>query len=102
VIEHPSVSDHPLAGAHIRAYVSEVAAELSESETQHELILVGGSLLAWHGLREATHDVDTVRGVDEELRRAVAAVAVRHGLAPRWLNDSAAAFTPATLEPEKV
>jgi hypothetical protein len=65
---------------------------------QHTLILVGGSLLAWHGLRETTLDVDSVRRLDAELSAAAALVAKRNGLAPRWLNSSAQPFAPATLE----
>src|ERR687889_2581814 len=92
----PSVPDSPLDGGLIREYLREVADELPAWVPQHEVVLVGGSLLAWHGLRASTHDVESVRRLDEELRLAVAAVARRHDLAPRWLNDSAAAFAPAT------
>ena len=42
---------------------------------QHTLILVGGSLLAWHGLREATLDVDSVLRLGAELSAAAALVA---------------------------
>ena len=63
------------------------------------VILAGGSLLAWHGLRAATRDVDSLRTVDPELAHAVAEVARIHDLAPEWLNHRAAMFTPATLTP---
>ena len=42
----------PLTGHHIRLYLSEVADAMEPIGPQHTLILVGGSLLAWHGLRE--------------------------------------------------
>ncbi|MGB3675446.1 MAG: hypothetical protein WA988_13495 [Candidatus Nanopelagicales bacterium] len=65
---------------------------------QHTLILVGGSLLAWHGLREATLDVDSVLRLGAELSAAAALVAKRNGLPPRWLNSDAHPFAPLTLE----
>lgn len=54
-------------------------------------------MLALRGLRDATRDVDSVSRLDDDLAAAIARVAERHGLAPRWLNDSALPFLPATL-----
>lgn len=86
-----------LDGEAIRALISEVAAELDD-QAERTIIVVGGSLLAWHGLRDATEDVDSIRRLDDALRRAVKAVAVRHGLAANWLDDHAAPWAPATLD----
>jgi hypothetical protein len=91
------VSDQPLGRAQIIALVQEVATELTPEGPQHVVVVVGGSLLAWHDLRESTVDVDSIRHLDAELVAAVAAVADRHELAPRWMNDSAAAFAPQTF-----
>jgi hypothetical protein len=91
------VSDRLLDGDRIRAHLAEVAAALPTGRPQHRLILVGGSLLAWHGLRDSTRDVDSVAALDATLRHAVETVAARHGLAPRWLNDHARPFAPQTL-----
>jgi hypothetical protein len=88
----------PLTGAEIRERVQEVAERLNPEGAQH--ILVGGSLLAWHGLRETTEDVDSVWLLDDELQSAVASVAADHDLASDWLNAKAAMFTPATLDPD--
>lgn len=82
----------------IEQYVGEVAAELPADGPQRTVIVVGGALLALHGLREATRNVDSATRLDEELHAAAARVAERHGLAPKWLNDSAAAFVRATFE----
>lgn len=90
----------PLDGEEIRRYLLEVASAMSVDGPQHRILVVGGALLAWHGLRDTTLDVDSVHRVDEELRQAVQLVAKRHGLAPQWLNDSAAGFVPATLKVE--
>ena len=57
----------PLTGLDIRIYLGEVADAMEPIGPRHTLILVGGSLLAWHGLREATFDVDSVRRLDAEL-----------------------------------
>ena len=62
--------------------------------------MVGGSLLALRGFREATNDVDSIRQLGASVKKAVAQVGERHGLAPRWLNDSAFAFYPQTLNGE--
>ncbi len=82
----------------IERYVSEVADELPGSGGQRVVIIVGGALLAMHGLHAATRDVDSVKRLDEELTAAIARAASRHGLAPRWLNDSALPFLPATFD----
>ncbi|MGH8938235.1 MAG: hypothetical protein ACRDV2_02680 [Actinomycetes bacterium] len=61
------------------------------------MVLAGGALLAWAGLRNTTADVDTVERIDEQLQAAVRRVAERHDLSTTWLNDRAAGFVPATL-----
>ncbi|MDX2381295.1 MAG: hypothetical protein QNM02_16225 [Acidimicrobiia bacterium] len=86
-----------LDGDAIKALIVEVAAELDD-QAQRRIIVVGGSLLAWHGLRDATEDVDSIRLLDDALREAVKTVAARHGLAANWLNDHAAPWAPATLD----
>jgi len=83
------VPDVPLTGDQIGALVDEVAEEMPELAERQVVIVVGGSLLAWHGLRTTTADVDTVARVEAELASAVRRVADRHGLAPKWLNDGA-------------
>lgn len=82
-----------LDGDAIKRLVSEVADEL-DGECDRTIVVVGGSLLAWHGLRDSTEDVDSIRHLDAGLRRAVRSVAERHGLAVDWLNDHATAFGP--------
>ena len=60
----------------------EVAEILGASgRAQTRLIVVGGSYLALHGLRESTRDVDTITVLDEAVRSAVQEVASRRGLA---------------------
>lgn len=62
------------------------------------LVVAGGSLLAWHGLRDSTRDVDSLRPLDRELAQAAVEVGAAHGLAADWLNAHAAGFAPLTLE----
>ena len=90
--------DQPLGGDEIRALLREVAEVLGDDGVRHTVTVVGGSLLAWHDLRESTVDVDTVRRIDPELAHAVEIVADRHGLASRWMNDHAAGFAPQTFD----
>ena len=84
-------------GDRIRQLVLEVADLLDDDRPQATLIVVGGSLLAWHGLRVATEDVDSSVRIDAALRAAVQRVAERHRLAVDWLNDHSAAWHPRTL-----
>lgn len=93
-----SGSGTPLGGAEIRAHLHEVADQLDGPGSQHTLVLVGGALLAWHGLRDSTRDVDSVRRFDDELRQAAERVAAAHGLTINWLNDNAAGFRPFTFD----
>lgn len=80
----------------ILAYLQELATALASGE-QHRIVMVGGSFLALHDLREATHDIDSIKRLDPELRAAAAAVAARHDLNPHWLNDNASLFAPQGL-----
>ncbi len=88
----------PLDDEAIKKLLVEVIGELDSSGRRHTLIVVGGALLAWHHLRDTTHDVDSVHRLDDELRAAVRTVAARHGLAASWLNDSAVPFAPQSLD----
>ena len=88
-----------LSGERIRQLLGEVAEQLAPGR-QATVLIVGGSLLAWHGLRQATEDVDTIMRLDAELKDAVRVVAARHGLAADWLNDHSAPWHPATLRVE--
>lgn len=90
------MSDRTLGAESIAALLEEVAEELA-GDPGRRVVVVGGALLALHGLREATRDVDSTTAVDTELRAAVERVAARHGLAPQWLNDRARPYLPATF-----
>ena len=88
--------DTPLGPEDIERLLIAVAEELGDSGPIHEFVMVGGSLLAMHQLREATYDVDSVTRIDQELRAAVARVAAMHDLPYDWLNDRSKAWLPAT------
>lgn len=88
----------PLDGAAIRALVGEVGDRLAPAGPQHVVVIVGGSLLAWHDLRDSTEDVDRIQRFGDELRVVIASVAMEHDLAPDWLNANAAMFTPASFD----
>jgi hypothetical protein len=94
------VPDGLLNADRIRLYLLEVAELLSDDGAQR-IVVVGGSLLALLGYREATNDVDSVRRIGSSLQNAVAEVAKRHDLAPGWLNDSGAGYLPLTLNEEE-
>ena len=75
--------------------VAEILGETGQAQTR--LIVVGGSYLALHGLREATRDVHTITVLDETVSSAVHEVARHRGLAPDWLNSHARPWKPAGL-----
>jgi hypothetical protein len=87
----------PLGDGEIRRYLGEVADAMNPEGPQHTILVAGGAVLAWHGLRDTTEDVDSLHRLDEELQAAVRVVASQHGLAPAWVNDSSAGFFPQTL-----
>ena len=87
----------PLSGSSMRTFLSDLARELEPKEPKHEIVLVGGALLALHDLRQTTHDMDSITLLSAQLHEAIIAVANRHNLRPDWLNDRAKSFTPATL-----
>lgn len=89
---------HGLDGDHIRQLVADLAKRLRASNAENRIIIAGGALLAWHGLRESTHDVDSLTYLDGDIQHAIRDVAADHDLAPNWLNHNARPFTPATLE----
>ena len=87
-----------LDGDLIRRLIVEVADEVADTNAERRVVIVvGGSLLALRGMRDATRDVDSIRPLDDELRRATHVIAERHGLAANWLNDHAAPWAPATM-----
>ncbi|CAN5598789.1 hypothetical protein BH10ACT2_BH10ACT2_00750 [soil metagenome] len=92
-----SSDGHVLDGDAIKRLVTEVADELAGPE-QRTIVVVGGSLLAWHGLRKTTRDVDSIRPIDDDLRDGVRRVAERHGLTVDWLNDRSVAFAPVGFD----
>ena len=94
-------SEPELDAETLLSLIREVAAELPGDGVRRRLVVVGGALLAWHGLRASTRDIDTVARLDVELRRAVSTVAARHGLAHQWINDSATGFLPQGFDPER-
>jgi hypothetical protein len=94
------VFDPILTAGRIRTYLSEVADLLPDDSAQC-IVVVGGSLLALLGFREGTDDVDSVKRLTVSLQEAVAEVARRHDLAPKWLNDAAVGFYPQTLNEDE-
>jgi hypothetical protein len=78
-----------------------VAARLEEQDAEPGvLIVVGGSFMAFHELREATRVVDTVTRITAVTRNAIDAVAAEHGFEAGWLNDRAAIYLPQGLDAE--
>ena len=100
----PDQSQHPVPGilgkSEILDYLSEVADELAIRGLSARLVVVGGSYLALHDLRESTMDVDTVTRLEAELTAVIRTVADRHDLRADWLNDNAAPFSPIGLRIE--
>ncbi|WP_329481653.1 hypothetical protein OG555_05825 [Kribbella sp. NBC_01484] len=64
------------------------------------MVVVGGSYMALHDLRESTADVDSLTVLTAELKAVVRQVGERHGLRATWINDSATMFAPVGLAPD--
>lgn len=88
--------------AEILAHLNEVADELAARNLVCSLVVVGGSYMALHDLRESTADVDSLTKLSEALKAVVRRVGDRHGLRATWLNDSAAMFAPGRPRPRRV
>lgn len=89
-----------LGKSEILAYLGEVADELAIRRLSVSLVVVGGSYLALHDLRESTMDVDSITRLEDELAAVIRLIADRHDLRRDWLNDSAAPFAPSGLRVE--
>jgi hypothetical protein len=72
----------------------------AHGQPHQQLIVVGGSYLALAELRQSTRDIDVATRLTKATRQAVHDVAADKGLAPRWLNDDAAVFTPKGMTKE--
>jgi hypothetical protein len=96
-----SVSEGLFDKSTIEAALRAVAARLdAESAEPGVLIVVGGSFMALHELREATRDVDTVTHITAAIRAAVDAVAAERGFEADWLNDRASMYLPQGMVEE--
>ncbi|MDX3004270.1 DUF6036 family nucleotidyltransferase [Kribbella solani] len=84
--------------AEILDHLTELADELAGRNLSCRLVVVGGSYLALHDLRESTADVDSLTRLTKEVKSVVRQVGERQGLKASWLNDSAAMFSPAGLD----
>ncbi|MFG1911555.1 DUF6036 family nucleotidyltransferase [Kribbella sp. NPDC048928] len=87
-----------LGKAEIVAHLGELADELARRDLVCRLVVVGGSYLALHDLRESTADIDSLTKLTTEVQVVVRQIADRHGLRSDWINDSAVPFTPTGLE----
>jgi hypothetical protein len=84
--------------AAIERLLRELGDELAATDAPPcRLIAVGGSYLAFFGLRGSTRDFDTISVVDAALLTAVRSVADRNDLRPDWLNAQARPFAPLGL-----
>lgn len=81
----------------IRSNLEALAQELGATGNEVSVVIVGGALMAFRNLRESTIDIDTVSSINPELRKAIKRVAVSRELPEHWLNQSAMAFVPNTL-----
>jgi hypothetical protein len=96
------MADFLFDGEATRDALKALAELLALRGVEHQtLILVGGSYLALHNLRESTRDIDSVTRLESATKDAIAEIGERRGYAADWLNDNAAAFRPAGLTTEE-
>lgn len=87
-----------LNGDRIRSLIAALAEQLEPADIPRRIIIAGGSLLAWHGLRDSTTDIDSLTVLDSVVVEAVSKLAQIEDLSPLWLNDHARPFAPNTLD----
>ena len=81
----------------IRSLLIEVGDELGGEGPAISIVIVGGTLMAMHGLRDRTIDVDTISEIEYELATAIRVVAERNKLPHNWLNQSSKPFAPESF-----
>ena len=82
-----------LKRAEIFALLSELDAELAKDHVVGEVGLCGGAVMCLvFKARASTKDVDGIFVPTGEIRKAVARIAKRRGLAHDWLNDAAKSY----------
>lgn len=93
------IGNHPLDRDQIIRLLGELGRELDERGVRGEMFIVGGAALALaYNTRRATRDIDAVFEPKTTIYQAAAAVAIRHGLDPAWLNDSVKGLLPGPDE----
>jgi hypothetical protein len=89
----------PLGWTEIETCLREVGEVLDEHGAgDRTIVVVGGAFAAWHQIRDATTDVDTMGTIDEKLRVAAEIVGARHNLELGWLNDRARPWQPVGFD----
>lgn len=97
--DHGFVAGPLLTGSEILRCLVELATILeARAAPPTTLVVVGGSYLALHGLRDSTRDVDSGTRLTDQLLGAAQIVANRHGLSAHWLNDNARPYLPADFD----
>ena len=72
----------------ITKYLNELNDELRLMNIKGEVSLFGGAVMVLaFNARAATKDVDAIFRPAEEIRKAAAVIAARHGMRDSWLND---------------
>lgn len=77
-----------------RAAIVELAKIIPQNGPEIQLVVVGGMAMIWHGLRQASQDIDVALGLDRELIDAAHIVQQRLDLPRGWLNASASGYAP--------
>lgn len=77
-----------------KAAIVELANVIPASGPDIQLVVVGGMAMIWHGLRQASQDIDVALGLDRDLVQAAHTVQQRLDLPPGWLNASASGYAP--------
>jgi integrase len=92
-----------LSKAEILTHIGEVADEFAARDLADTLVVVGGSYMALHDLRESTADVDTLTKLTEQLKTVVRAVAApapkRTTPDPPSAEEAAATLNEAWKQP---
>lgn len=76
----------------------QAVAERLDPENPVDLVIVGGSALAAHGLRDATKDIEVITPIPAPVANTIAEVAQSRVRRHDWMNSHAAPFAPLGYE----
>jgi len=94
-------ADQPLTWSQMCALFERIADRL-DPQVPVDIVIAGGSSLAYFGIRNLTVDVDVVSEIPEALTEQIVRMANEHDLAADWMNNHARSFRPEDADTDVI